>query len=131
MTQPGTPASSDPFALWREWVSNSERQWNAFLNEAMSTEQFSQSMGRFMDMYLNLQQSMTDVMGRYFTALNMPTRTDVLSLGARLSAIEERLASLESAIGRLAPPPPQREGAPATAPAPPRPARTKKPPSRN
>ena len=27
----------DPFAMWRDWLSNSERQWNSFLNQAMST----------------------------------------------------------------------------------------------
>ena len=129
MTQPGTPAT-DPFALWRDWLSNSERQWNAFLNEAMSTDQFSQSMGRFMDVYLNLQKSMNETMGRYFSVLNMPTRTDVLSLGTRLSAIEERLTALEAATARLAPPTAAAADRASTAAAP-RPARTKKPPSRN
>lgn len=130
MTQPGTPAT-DPFALWRDWLSNSERQWNAFLNEAMSTDQFSQSMGRFMDVYLNLQKSMNETMGRYFSALNMPTRTDVLSLGTRLSGIEDRLTALEAAIARLAPPAGTAANGASTAAAAPRPARTKKPPSRN
>ncbi len=118
------PAAPDPFAMWREWVTQSERQWNAFLNEAMATEQFSQSLGRMMDVYLNMQKSMNEMMGRYFTALNMPTRTDVLSLGNRLSEIEERLASLETAVLALQPGALAR----ATGAAPiPRPPRTRKP----
>jgi polyhydroxyalkanoic acid synthase PhaR subunit len=102
VTQPQTQQPPDPLAVWREWLTQSERQWNAFLNEVMGTEQFSQSMGRFMDVYLNMQKSMNDLMGRYFTAINVPTRTDVLALGDRLAAIEERLESIESKVARLA-----------------------------
>ena len=89
-----TSTSPDPLAAWREWVSQSERQWNAFLNEAMATEAYGQSMGRFMEMYVAMQKSMADAMGRYVTALNLPARTDVLALGDRLGAIEQRLARL-------------------------------------
>ena len=55
----------DPMAMWREWVSQSERQWNGFLNNAMATNEFSQVMGRFMDVYLGMQKNMNEVMGRY------------------------------------------------------------------
>ena len=126
MTQ---PAQADPFEMWRNWLTESERQWNSFLNEAMSTDEFSQSMGRFMDIYLNMQRSMNEVMGRYLSAFNVPTRTDVLTLGDRLSAIEDTLGEIQSAIGRLATPAKQAAAAGASEPAArPRPARTKKPP---
>ncbi|MBI2766276.1 MAG: hypothetical protein HYX53_10245 [Chloroflexi bacterium] len=119
---------SDPFAMWRDWVANSERQWNGFLNEAMATDQFSQTMGRIMDVYLNMQKSMNDVMGRYFSALNMPTRTDVLALGNRLTAIDDRLTVIEGLLAAITAPEAGRnshikaEANPA-----PRPPRTKKP----
>lgn len=122
----GTQA--DPFEMWREWMSNSERQWNGFLNNAMATDQFTQSMGQFMDVYLNMQKSMNEVMGRTFTALNLPTRTDILSLGERLSAIEDHLGVIESSLAAL------KSDSPARANNPPspaaeiaRPPRTKKP----
>lgn len=100
MTEHRSPLP-DPFALWRELISQSERQWNTLLNEAMATDQFSQSMGRFMDLYVAMQKSMGETMGRYLAALNMPTRADVLALNDRLLAIEQRLASLERSLGRL------------------------------
>ena len=31
---------------WRQWATQSERQWNEFFNQMMSTEEFSQSLGR-------------------------------------------------------------------------------------
>lgn len=100
MTQPQQLA--DPFELWRTWVSDSERQWNSFLNQAMSTDEFSQSMGQFMDVYLNMQKSMNEVMGRYLSAFNLPTRTDVLTLGDRLGAIEDTLSEIQSTLARAA-----------------------------
>lgn len=97
-----TPPSPDPLAAWREWVSQSERQWNAFLNETMATEAYGQSVGRFMEMYVAMQKTLADAMGRYVTALNLPARTDVLALGDRLGAIETRLAGIEQRLARLA-----------------------------
>ncbi len=132
MTQPQQMA--DPFELWRTWVGDSERQWNSFLNEAMSTDEFSQSMGRFMDVYLNMQKSMNEVMGRYLTAFNLPTRGDVLTLGDRLGAIEDTLTEIQTTLARAATLPPAVSTGPRAAnansvAAPKRatPARTKKP----
>lgn len=99
--QPATQQTPDPFAIWRQWLSDSERQWNAYLNEAMSTDAFTQAMAQSMDMFLNFQKTMNESMGRYFTALNIPTRTDVLGLGDRLSAIEDRLVSIETTLGKM------------------------------
>jgi polyhydroxyalkanoic acid synthase PhaR subunit len=124
MSDKGT-SNPDPFAAWRDWLGQTERQWNSFLNEAMATDQYGQAMGQMMDMFLNAQKSMSDVMGRYFTGLNVPTRTDVLSLGNRLTDIEERLGAIEGMLKGT-----PRPGPAATAAAsPPRPARTKKPKS--
>jgi len=77
--------------MWRDWVAQSERQWNGFLNNAMATDEFSKGMGQFMDVYLNIQKSMNDVMGRYFTSINIPTRADLLQVADRMGGMEERL----------------------------------------
>lgn len=120
--------TADPFEMWRDWMANSERQLNGFLNNAMSTDQFTQSMGQFMDVYLNMQKSMNEVMGRTFSALNMPTRTDILSLGERLSAIEDHLGKIEASIAALKSAPTVKAVIPETPVAViPRPPRTKKP----
>lgn len=113
----------DPFAMWRDWVANSERQWNSFLNNAMATDEFSQTMGRMMDVYLNVQKNMNEVMGRYLQTINVPTRNDILALGERLSQIEDRLSNIESGL-RANAAPANAGGATAAAK---KPARTKKP----
>ena len=80
----------DPSAIWREWMTQSERQWNEFFNQMMGTEEFSQGMGRNLDVFLHFQKTMSEAMGPYLTAMNVPTRTDVLALGDRLLAMENR-----------------------------------------
>ncbi len=116
----------DPMAMWRDWVATSERQWNSFLNNAMATDEFSQAMGRFMDVYLGLQKNMNEVMGRYLQMANVPTRGDVLSLGERLSSLEERLIRIESMLAKQATSAPAAKSE-APAAAKPRPPRTRKP----
>lgn len=93
---------TDPFQAWRDWMSDSERQWNSFLNDAMATDQFSQGMGQFMDGYLNMQKTMSDTFGRYLSAFNLPSRTDVLDVANRLTHIEDRLGAIESALAATA-----------------------------
>ncbi len=122
-------ATADPFVMWRDWLGQSERQWNGFLNQMMSTDEFSQGMGKMMEVSLTMQKSMNDAMGRYFSAMNMPTRTDVLSLGNRLSEIEERLGGIESALRALAVASGAQNGGGGEQPAVARPPRTKTPPT--
>lgn len=86
---------------WREWMTQSERQWNEFFNQMMGTEEFSQNMGRNLDVFLHFQKTMSEAMGPYLTAMNVPTRTDVLALGDRLMAIENQLAAIEAQLSMI------------------------------
>ena len=124
MTNPGAAPPPDPFQIWRDWLSQSERQWNDFFNQMMSTDEYGQAMGRMMDAYLTTQRSMSEAFGRYFTALNIATRTDVLTLGNRLTDIEDRLGAIETSIAKLGKAGPAEKAASRA-----KPARTKKPPA--
>ncbi len=115
----------DPMQMWREWVDQSERQWNTVLNEFMSTEEFGQASSKMMEAFLGMQSSMSEATQRYFSALNLPTRSDVLSLGDRLAAIERTLAELSSRLEAVQPAGSTTRKAPSR----PRPRRTKKAPA--
>jgi polyhydroxyalkanoic acid synthase PhaR subunit len=115
--------TSDPFALWRDWLVQSERQWNSTLNELMSSDQFAQSMGRWTEIYLGVQKNLNETLGRALTGLNVPNRDDVAEIGQRLAAIEERLARIETLIERGT-------GVSAASTERRRPPRTRKPPAR-
>jgi polyhydroxyalkanoic acid synthase PhaR subunit len=122
VADPASPIP-DPMAAWRAFVTQSEQQWNTFLNQAMGSDQYSQTLGRMMEMYAGMQKTMADQMAKYLGALNMPTRSDVMTLGDRLAMIEDRLAGIERMLARA-------DGAPAGSTAQEgRPPRTKQPPS--
>ena len=83
---------------WRDWMTESERQFNTFMNQAMSTEASARGMAGYVEAYAAFQRLIADGMQRYLAFMNMPSRTDVLSLGETLRSIEERLAHIEETL---------------------------------
>jgi polyhydroxyalkanoic acid synthase PhaR subunit len=121
--QKSTPV--DPFAAWRDWLDQTERQLNSFFNQVMGTEQYARLLGQFSDLSLNMQKNMGEAMGRYFSSLNLVTREDLTALGQRLASLEQRVAAME----RLNPSAGWTASEPVVAAPTPRPPRTKRPTS--
>ncbi len=92
----------DVAEMWRSWLTETERQLNSFFGEALGTEQFARASGNFVDGYAVVQRSLNQGMERYLNTFNLPTHSDVVELGERLHAIEDRITSLEGAIRTLA-----------------------------
>lgn len=120
--RPTSPPPPDPFAAWREWVTQSEHQMNKVFNDMMGTEQFARASGGWIEAMTMFQQTMNEGAQRYFQAVNLPTRTDLTELAERLTAVEERLLRIEGLLAQAM----GRKGEPNPAP---RPARTRRPPS--
>ncbi len=122
--RPPSKPPPDPFAAWREWVTQSEHQMNKVFNDMMSTEQFARASGGWVEAMAMFQQTVNEGAQRYFQAVNLPTRNDLGELAERLTAVEERLLRIEGllaeAIGRKGD----------AKPTPRQPARTRRPPPR-
>ena len=116
----------DPAASWREWVAQSEVRLNALFNDLMATDGYGRVLGGLTKVLVSMQKNMTEGMERYFTALSLPTRSDVVDLGQRLSIIESRLLAIENSLAKMAGP---EESASHSRVATARPPRTKKPQS--
>ena len=93
---------ADVGQLWRNWLTDTERQWNAFFNDVMGTDSFGRFLGGYMDIYSTFQRLVAQNMERSLSTLNVPSRSDILDLSERLSTLEERLSSIESNIIALA-----------------------------
>ncbi len=111
-------STKDPFDLWREWIDRAERQLNSTLNELSASAPYNQVSGKVVEAMLGMQNTWGEATQRYFSTLNLPTRSDVVSLADRLESIERRLVAIEAKLEG-------RDAGPAAAPAP-RPRRTKK-----
>ncbi|QOF77942.1 hypothetical protein [Variovorax sp. 38R] len=118
--------SLDPMAMWRELTAQWEKSTNEFANETMASDPFRQGMHGGMNASLTAQKALGDLMARYLTLLNLPTRGDLQALGEQLHRIDDHLAGIRRALEGGAGPAARTADA---ATAPPRPRRTKQPPA--
>jgi hypothetical protein len=117
------PTPENPLDTWRQFITDSERQWNSFFKDVLGTDSFSSAMNTWVEASLTVQRMVADNLERYYTAFNIPTHGDLVSLGERMKAIEDTLARLETTVAQNGP-----TTKPAAAPSRRRPARTKRPP---
>jgi len=97
-------SASDPltsFMNWREWMAQSETRLNAIFNELMATDGYGRVLGALTKVFVTMQKTMGENLERYFSALSLPTHSDVVELGERLSRIESRLHSIEEDLAKL------------------------------
>ena len=125
MSEQSGKQQPDILQLWRQWLTESERQFNAFSQDAMNSEAFARSVGGFMEMYAALQRVTAEGMQRYLTFVNMPSRNDVVGLAETLRSIEGRLARIEETLQIAAGAVDAEERGPAPLP---EPVRTRRPP---
>jgi len=115
--------SSDPGAMFREFVTQWERNFNSLANQIMGTESFTRAMQGAQKAQLGVRETVADVMTRQLQALSMPTRDDVIRIAEKLQQVDKRLARIEALLERNAANAPAPEADKAQLP------RTRKPPA--
>ncbi len=99
---PSSDDRPDVGQLWRNWLVDTERQWNAFFNDVMGTDSFGRFLGGYMEIYSSVQRLVSQNMERSLSTLYVPSRSDIVELSERLGGVEERLAAIESNLRALA-----------------------------
>lgn len=107
----------DPLAMMRSAVDQWEKVANEFGAEFLQKPETTRAIQQMSAGYLQMQKVSQDAIAKALAAANLPSRSDIEALSARLGAIEATLARIE-AQGHGVPEPAQ----------PPRPPRTRKPP---
>ncbi|MDP9238877.1 MAG: hypothetical protein M3P30_16010 [Chloroflexota bacterium] len=118
-----TTQTENPLDLWRQFITDSERQWNSFFKDVLGSDTASSAMNTMMEASLTVQRMIADNLERYYTTFNIPTHNDLVALGERMRAIEDTVARVEAALLAVAPEEMKRTRAR------PKPARTKRPPA--
>jgi hypothetical protein len=98
-----TPTAENPLDLWRQFITDSERQWNSFFKDVLGSDSASSAMNTMMEASLTVQRMVADNLERYYTTFNIPTHNDLLALGERMRAIEDTLGRIETALTAVAP----------------------------
>lgn len=115
-------ATPDPAALFREMLAQWERVANQVGGEMMKSGEFGAVMGTATSATVRMQEAGREAMGRALAAANMPSRSEVAELTARVAAMDDRLARIEALLTKVA-------GVESKPPARPKPQRTRKPKS--
>jgi hypothetical protein len=114
----------DPFALWRDLVSEMEKGVNDAAAPSLGSAEFVAAMNQALSASVAGKALKREMMNRYLRTMNLPTRSDVEALSDRLHAIEDRLIGMSATLDRLAGVRPGGSGPGVVAPP-----RTKRPPA--
>jgi len=85
----------DPMGLWHDMLSQWERGLNTVASQAAGSAELSRAMQQITALSLRMQQTAGEAMEKSLQALNLPTRSDILELGERITRVEEALKRLE------------------------------------
>lgn len=96
-----SPHPPDPFFMWRDWLSRSEKDWSTLLSDLTRDTPVGKTLGRQSQETLHLQRQLAETMAPLFAALNLPSRNDFLALGDRMGRLEDGLAAVQAELHRL------------------------------
>jgi polyhydroxyalkanoic acid synthase PhaR subunit len=103
--QPETPEPFDPFAPWRVTRDATMETWSRMMIDFVNSEAYSQATSQWLDTYLTLsqpfQRAIETTMTQVLTRLNMPTRSEITSLAARMTNVETRLDDLDTKLDEI------------------------------
>ncbi len=78
------------------------QSWSKLMIDFVNSEAYSQATGQWLDSYLTMSQPFQRVIEttttQALTSLNMPVRSDVISLAERLTNVEMRLDDLDAKL---------------------------------
>ena len=117
--QKPNPAAQSFSAMVTEW----ERNFDAFANQVMGTEAYSQAMNEMQKSQLGFQRGFAEMMTQQLATMNIPSREDVLQLSELVRQLDRRMERIEERLARAD------ETADKPAATTSRPKRTRKPPA--
>jgi|GEM_PF-4918504 polyhydroxyalkanoic acid synthase PhaR subunit len=110
MTEDQTTSGSraafpDPFEAWRAFYQASEKNWEAFFHEVLSTDTFAAALGRTLEGYLNTQgafaKALERYMEQYLKAINVPSRADITRIAGMIVALENKVDAVAATVESL------------------------------
>ena len=89
---------SDPTAMLRAWLGEWEKLANSFGGDTLKSEEFNRSLHGAGNATMAMQATLSQAMDRALASTNLPSRTDLADLSARVARIEASLARIELAL---------------------------------
>jgi hypothetical protein len=99
------PASPDLFGQWKQFLDQWIEAWSKALGQAMGTEAFAQTLGSYLDRWLQAQgpvkKAGEESAETLLQALGLPSRAQVVGVARQLAEVDDRLERLEDGIAVL------------------------------
>ncbi|MCM2674221.1 polyhydroxyalkanoic acid synthase subunit PhaR [Alkalicoccobacillus plakortidis] len=90
--------SFDPFTLWKDVYQQSESYWGNVLDEKMKEDQFSEWMGKTLEMNLLYKKAQDEITNKYLEQVNVPTRSDLANIASLVVNVESKVDHLEDLV---------------------------------
>lgn len=103
MAKTDTSKMLDPMALWRDALTQWEGGANSAATRQMGSEEFAQALHAMAGVSTGIQQALGKANGALLKELNLPSRNDLIEIGARLQRIEDAIEQLTQRLGGVAP----------------------------
>src|SRR3954468_1013979 len=120
---PMADKGNDPAAIWQTIIGEMEKGFNSFANQAMASPEFSKVMNQVGGASAGAQKQLGELMEKYLSSMNLPSRAQLANFGERLQAIEGQLNEITALLRQVH----SNSGAEGSSAAP-KPPRTKRPP---
>ena len=93
--------SSDPVAMWQNMVGEMEKGFNSFATQAMQSPEFSKVMNQVGGVTAGAQKQFGELMEKYLSTMNLPSRAMMVSMGERLQSIEGQLNDIKAMLHQV------------------------------
>ena len=91
---------ADPMQVWHTFLGEMEKNFNSFANQTMTSPEFSRTMGQMTGAGATVSKTFSDGMEKYLSGMNLPSRSQMASLGERLQNIESQLVEIKALLNR-------------------------------
>jgi hypothetical protein len=103
--QPENQKAIDPLEPWREMRETYMKAWAKTMGEAVNTDEYAKSSGAILETYLSAAAPFRDaqkkVMVSALEQMNMPSRTDFISLAERMTNVELLLDDMDAKLSQI------------------------------
>lgn len=93
----------DPTGMFKSMRSANMDAWSRMMIQLVNSDAYAEATATMLDAWLTssipFRKALEMTMTQSLTNLNMPTRTDIISLAERLTNIEMRLDDLDAKLG--------------------------------
>ena len=97
-TEGGKNLPADPFAIFKQWYDATSESWSKIVGEAIATEQFAETIGRFLDSFTSFTIMFRRANEQYFSNLQLPTRSDIARVATLIVNLEEKVDRIEDTL---------------------------------